>query len=217
MTNNPLRSAQPREQRYTPKQEVRVVNADGKRTISGYAAVFGQPSQDLGGFIEVIAPGAFTDSLSSANADILCLRDHDPAFLLGRTKSGTLSLVQDELGLRFTCDLPNTTQADDLIESIARGDLDGVSFGFVCLEDEWTRTTEGQVIRTLLKVSLFEVSPCSFPAYAATSVALRSCPPELRSLLSMQPNSNDGANNPAAVSPSELHRMQMRLALAQRR
>jgi HK97 family phage prohead protease len=137
-------------------------------------------SVDLGGFKEIIAPGAFAGSVTS---DVLCLRDHDATLLMGRTKSGTLSLADTADGLQFSCKLPGTGSGNDLAASIERGDLDGVSFGFVCREDKWAAADDGDVIRTILQAGLMEVSPCSFPAYPANSVSVRSCPPELRSKL----------------------------------
>jgi uncharacterized protein len=161
---------------------------DGSRSISGYAIRFNEPSSDLGGFTEIVAPGAVTESLKN-NPDVICLRDHDQSLLMGRTKSKTLTLTEDANGLRFNCKLPATTQAADLAESIDRGDLDGVSFGFATAEDKWTSDGAGNVIRTLLKVDLFEISPCSFPAYPSTSVSVRSCPASLRGLI--RSNSED--------------------------
>jgi HK97 family phage prohead protease len=175
-----------RELRYVPAHELRVVtDASGQRTISGYAAVFNSESVDLGGFTEILAPGCFSVTLVQ-NPDVLMLRDHDSSILLGRTKSGTLTLTEDAIGLRFECKLPNTTQAADLIASIERGDLDGCSFGFACLRDEWTSSSEGRVVRTVLEAELYEISAVSFPAYPASTVSVRTAPKEIRSLLTAE-------------------------------
>ena len=172
-----------REQLYLPARELRVqTSPDGSRIISGFAIVYNSPSQDLGGFTEIVAPSAVAESLRNS-PDVLCLRDHDVSILLGRTTSKTLTLTDEPAGLRFSCRLPDTTQASDLAASIDRGDLSGVSFGFVTEEDKWVADADGNVVRTLLKISLFEISPCSFPAYSASSV--RSCPPELRGRMRM--------------------------------
>lgn len=160
---------------------------DGSRTISG-VIFYNQPSSDLGGFTEILAPGVFADSI---NGDVLCLRDHDQKLLMGRTKSKTLTLTDDSIGLRFRCKLPDTSQASDLATSIERGDLDGVSFGFQTIEDRWVSDSEGNVIRTLLKVNLLEISPCSFPAYPSSTVSVRSCPATLRSKLNRTKRSNE--------------------------
>jgi HK97 family phage prohead protease len=104
---------QPKELRYCPAELRATTAPDGSRTVAGYAAVFNSPSLDLGGWTEVIAAGAFTKSLLSA-PDVMLLRDHDNAILLGRTTSKTLTLSEDATGLRFSCQLPATSQASDL-------------------------------------------------------------------------------------------------------
>jgi HK97 family phage prohead protease len=181
-----------KELRYQAAKELRVQSGpDGSRTISGYAIRYNEPSLDMG-FTEIVAPGAVTDSLKQSPS-VLCLRDHDPTLLMGRTTAKTLSLTEDANGLRFVCKLPNTTQANDLAESIERGDLDGVSFGFNVPSggDKWASDSKGNVTRTLLKINLSEISPCSFPAYPSTSVSIRSCPSELRSLLKRSEDDED--------------------------
>lgn len=149
--------------------EIRAV-AGGKK-ISGYAAVFDSLSESLGGFREKIAPGAFRNSLANGD-DVRALIDHNPSLVLGRTKAGTLRLEEDSRGLHYEVDPPDTQYARDLVESLKRGDVDQSSFGFRTVEDSWT-TENGEQVRTLLEVQLFDVSPVTFPAYAATSVGLR--------------------------------------------
>jgi len=167
-----------REYRSSLIRDIRVAtNDDGSHVVSGYAILFNSLSCDLGGFKETIAPGALTRTLTE-NPDVLCLRDHAPELLLGRTTSGTLTL-----GLQFSCQLPNTSVANDLAESLKRGDIDSCSFGFNCVNDTWTQDAEGNVIRCLLDLDLFEVSVVSFPAYADTSAALRSASLEIRSCI----------------------------------
>ena len=170
-----------REYRFAGKREIRVATGDdGTNTVSGYAILYNALSCDLGGFKETIAPGALTRTLVEC-PDVLCLRDHESSLLLGRTTSGTLTLTEDNIGLQFVCQLPNTSAANDLAESLRRGDIDTCSFGFSCVNDTWTQDAEGNVIRCLLDIDLFEVSVVSFPAYADTSAALRSAPVEVRS------------------------------------
>ncbi len=155
-------------------------NADGTRSLSGLIP-YNSRSVDLGGFTEEIAPGAFADALQ-ANSDVLCLRDHKQELLLGRTRSKTLALTDSAEGLRWKVTLPKTSHAEDLVQSVERGDLDANSFGFICPSggDKWTGS-RGSSVRTLTKVELLEISPCSFAAYPASTAALRSCPPDLRS------------------------------------
>jgi HK97 family phage prohead protease len=166
-----------REIRFLAKAEVRA-KADGSRVITGYAAMFNSLSSDLGGFKEVIRPGAFTQSLADG-ADVRCLFNHDENMILGRTSAGTLRLAQDEVGLRFECELGNQSYATDLYESIQRGDIDQCSFGFYCQDDNWIPTSEDPgVLREVTRADVFDVSPVTFPAYQSTSLAARSLFPD---------------------------------------
>ena len=170
-----------RELRYVKAKELRVAKADdGTRSITGYAACFNVQSLDFGGWSEMISPSAFTRTLQD-NPDVLCLYDHSTAAVLGRTKSSTLALEVDSVGLKFTCKLPATTVASDLAVSIDRGDIEGCSFGFVCESDVWTSMVDGSALRTLLDVTLYEVTITSSPAYTDTSVSFRNAPKEVRS------------------------------------
>jgi HK97 family phage prohead protease len=147
------------------------VRANGDEiTLAGYAAVYDSLSLDLGGWREMIAPGAFARSLSG---DIRALYDHDTGMVLGRTKSGTLKIYDDARGLRVEVNPPNTAMARSVVESIRRGDIDQMSFGFRTIRDKWTGQGE-TVIRTLEDVDLIEVSFVAFPAYPETSAAVRS-------------------------------------------
>ena len=148
------------------------VRADsGARTITGYAAVFNTET-DIGGYFrERIAPGAFAEAIKG---DVRALFDHDSAHVLGRTKSGTLRLEEDERGLKIEIDLPDTQTARDLAASMERGDIDGMSFGFEVLKQTWDETSGDIPLRTVEEVRLHEVSVVTFPAYADTEVALRS-------------------------------------------
>jgi HK97 family phage prohead protease len=140
------------------------------RTIAGYAATFMSEAVIGNAFREQIAPGAFSGAIG---ADVRALFDHDPAHVLGRTTSGTLRLSEDERGLAVEIDLPDTQVARDLRESMARGDIDGMSFGFRVTEDEWDRSGK-MPLRTVRALELFEVSVVAFPAYADTEIGLRS-------------------------------------------
>ena len=144
------------------------MRADGDATkLTGYAAVFNELSQVIFGmFRERIERGAFAGTLSD---DIRALWNHDTGLPLGRTKAGTLKLDEDAHGLRV-----EITQAGrDAVESIKRGDVDQMSFGFDVLEDSWDKDADGMVIRTLRKIKLYEVSPVVFPAYPQTSISAR--------------------------------------------
>ncbi len=143
----------------------------GAPKITGYAAVFNMMSEDLGFFREIIMPGAFDRALREGH-DVRALWNHNPDVVLGRTKSGTLALSVDEKGLLVSITPPDTQAARDVVESIKRGDVDGMSFGFRTLGDNW-RTEEGEQIRELTDVELVDVSPVAFPAYPQTQVSAR--------------------------------------------
>jgi Escherichia/Staphylococcus phage prohead protease len=163
------------ERRYRPHAEVRLEAAEETPgMLAGFAVVYDSPSEDLGGFTEIIKPGAFVESLKTA--DVRCLIDHNPSLLLGRLKSGTLRLFDGPDGLRMECDLPNTSYATDLAMSIKRGDLTAQSFGFIVCPggDTWEPDKDGKMVRTVIKADIFDVSAVTFPAYTETSLALRS-------------------------------------------
>lgn len=138
--------------------------------ITGYAAVFNSKTTIGGWFDEVIEPGAFARSLSE-NGDIRALFNHNWDNVLGRTKSGTLRLEEDERGLKFEIELPNTSVGRDLAESMSRGDINQCSFGFWITEENWDYSVE-PALRTIKEVELYEISVVSIPAYDDTEVSL---------------------------------------------
>jgi hypothetical protein len=143
--------------------------------LTGYAAVFNSETTIGGMFREVVKPGAFKKTIKDG-ADVRALFNHDSNIVLGRTKNGTLKLVEDERGLKIDIDLPDTQQARDLYNQIQRGDIDQMSFGFSVVKDSWTRAqNETELpLRELRELRLFDVSPVTFPAYATTEVQARS-------------------------------------------
>jgi hypothetical protein len=160
------------ERRYMPVTELRAIEGEnGLRKITGYAAVFEKLSEDLGYFREKIQPGAFRNTIKAD--DIRALWNHDSNYILGRNRSGTLSMSEDDHGLKIEIDPPDAQWARDLMTSIERGDVDQMSFGFRTITDSW-QLVDGEDIRTLIEVKLFDVSPVTFPAYPDTEVGLRS-------------------------------------------
>lgn len=153
------------------RRAFREVRAAEDSKIEGYAAVFNSLSEELFGFREIIMPGAFDRALKEKH-DVRALVDHDPGKILGRTKSGTLALSVDEKGLRAKIDPPDTQAGRDVLASIKRGDLDGMSFAFRTIKDQW-RTEEGEQIRELVDVELLDVSVVAYPAYQGTQVSAR--------------------------------------------
>jgi HK97 family phage prohead protease len=159
-------------------QPVELRESEHGQTLVGYGAVFGKLSQNLGGFVEVIQPRTFAQTITQR--DILALVSHDVDRLLGRTSSGTLRLSEDEIGLRYELDLPDTTEGRDLAALVARGDIKGSSVGWftASVQDSWGRTEQGYAMRTIREVSLRDVGPTPMPAYLDTeevgALALRS-------------------------------------------
>jgi uncharacterized protein len=144
---------------------------DGK--LVGYAAVWNSLSEDLGGIRELIAPGAFTRSLQEY-PDVLALVEHDTHKVLGRTKNGTLRIVEDERGLRVEIDPADTSYARDLMALVKRGDVAGMSFRFRPFPGGFdVDMGQSPPVRTLRSVRLKEVSVVVSPAYPDTSVLMR--------------------------------------------
>jgi HK97 family phage prohead protease len=142
------------------------------RTVAGYGAVFNSETIIGGAFREKILPGAFGRAISG---DVFSFFNHDESKVLGRTKSGTLRLIEDDSGLRYEVDLPDTSAARDLRVSMDRGDVDGSSFMFNVPEggDVWDFSGD-MPLRTVSQVNLFEVGPVTMPAYPDATAALRS-------------------------------------------
>ena len=157
-------------------------SAGGGVTLEGYAAVYGRYSQNLGGFVEVLEPGAFDDVLGRGS-NIAGLLNHEPSRLLATTRSGTLRLTSDAVGLRYAIDLDETDpDGQSAAAKARRGTLRGSSFSFDVAPDgvEWAQTEQGFPLRRLRSIAaLYDVGPVTFPAYLATeddelAVSLRS-------------------------------------------
>lgn len=157
-----------------PMTELRVnENEKGSAVIEGHAAVFDSWSETLGGifpFREIVRKGAFSESIGKD--DIRALFNHDPNYVLGRNRAGTLELVEDDIGLRVRILPPDTSWAKDIVTSIRRGDISQMSIGFIVEDDKWF-TKDSMDVREIWKVQLFDVSPVTFPAYTATDVGVR--------------------------------------------
>jgi HK97 family phage prohead protease len=158
------------ERRFAALENIEVRAEGDEPRIAGYAAVFNVLSADIGGFQERIAPGAFTRSLGR---DVRALFNHDPNIVLGRTKAKTLRLEEDQRGLRVEIVPPATEAARSLVESMRRGDVDQMSFGFETVGQDWSEEG-GKILRTLTEVRLFDVSIVTYPAYPQTKAAVRS-------------------------------------------
>jgi HK97 family phage prohead protease len=150
---------------------------DGKKFIEGYAIEWEQLSIPLGywtKFREKFRKGAFSEYLSATDSDTKFLVGHNINIVLGRCKNNTLELKEDDKGLWFSLDLPNTTQGNDTHESVKRGDVDKISVGFKMISQEWDETDETNIVRTVTKANLPEISLTAWPAYEQTSASARS-------------------------------------------
>lgn len=151
------------------KRAAHETRAEGRKLV-GYAAVFDQETR-IADFREVIRRGAFSGSLADGK-DKLALVDHDSGKVLARTKSGTLRLQEDDRGLRYEIDLPETSLGRDILALASRGDLGGASFAFTVPEGGESWSGDKRELRSL---TIHEVSVVqSFPAYSGTSVSARS-------------------------------------------
>ncbi len=157
------------QRRFIPASEFRIIEEDKKPKIVGYAAVFDKFSEDMWGFREKVAKGAFEESIKR-NDDVRMLFNHDPNFVIARTTNGTLLLREDAKGLYFEGTPADTQWEKDLIIKIKRGDISQNSFGFMIDAEEWDKKEK---IRTLTQVTLFDVSPVTYPAYKDTEVFVR--------------------------------------------
>jgi HK97 family phage prohead protease len=141
--------------------------SDGN-TIVGYAAIWDSPSEPMP-FIEYVKRGAFSKTLNDG-ADVRLLVDHE-GVPLARTKSGTLTLEEDDRGLRMEAKLdPSNPDAARMISAMRRGDLSQMSFAFRTVKDQWS---SDRMTRELREVQLFDVSLVTFPAYEETVAELR--------------------------------------------
>jgi HK97 family phage prohead protease len=155
--------------------EIRAESEDGKNFISGYASVFNEPTDKMG-FREVVKPGAFSRALKEKQ-DVRALFNHDPSAILGRSTAGTLTLSEDKKGLKFRCEMPDTTYGRDVMTSIKRGDISQCSFGFRAVKQAWVNEPDPEdntrtiATRELHDVDLGDVSAVTYPAYDGTSVS----------------------------------------------
>ena len=162
------------EQRILKMKDTKTREEGGKKYLEGYFAVFGKPYKVWDGWVETIERGAFTRYLSGGE-DVKVLWNHDSNIVLGATGNRTATLMEDETGLWGSVEInENDQEAVNAYARVARGDVDGCSFGFDIgrMEDWWDE--EGVYHTKITEVdTLYEVSPCTFPAYADTSISAR--------------------------------------------
>lgn len=155
------------------KEAFKTREENGKRYIEGYFSVFNQPYEVFPGWVEEIAPGAFSRTLREGK-DVKVLWNHNSDIVLGSTTNRTASLREDEVGLYGSDEINEEDQeAKNGYARVARGDVRGCSFGFdiKAMEESWD--DDGTYRTRITDVDLYEVSPCTFPAYAQTSISAR--------------------------------------------
>lgn len=190
------------EYRAFPLIEVRAAAEGEGPKIVGHAAVFEVISEKLGLFREKIARGAFTKTIQEA--DVRALWNHDPNYVLGRTKARTLTLSEDEHGLAIEITPPATSWARDFIETLRRGDVDQMSFGFRAVKEQWEGEGDLGLLRILKEVELFDVSPVTFPAYPQTDVQVRALKRVLRTYFPTEPLPDEHSGASVALARKRL-------------
>ena len=162
------------EHRILKMKNAKVREEGGRRYLEGYFAVFNEPYQVFDGWVETIERGAFARYLSTGE-DTKVLWNHDSSVVLGSTANGTAALREDETGLWGSVEINEQDQeALNAYARVSRGDVNGCSFGFdIARSEEWWGE-EGVYRTKITEVDpLYEVSPCTFPAYKATSISAR--------------------------------------------
>lgn len=153
-------------------QQFQTRSANDDLFIEGYFSVFNSEYPLWEGASEIVKPGAFTNSVSG---DVRALINHDSSLVLGRTKTGTLTLRQDERGLWGSIRINrDDVDAMNLYARVQRGDVDQCSFGFDIKRETFVDLGDGKCRWEIEEVDpLYEVSVCTFPAYTETSVSAR--------------------------------------------
>lgn len=162
------------ERRYVPtefRSRVEKRGGSDRLIIEGYAYRFHKRSQNLGGFVEQILPGAGAEA--AENDDIRALFNHDASLILGRNTSGTLRVGEDSEGLPYEIDADmRQSYVSDLAIAMERGDVNQSSFGFRAVDVDWGLTEDEFPLRSVAKMGLFDVSPVTYPAYTSSTSGL---------------------------------------------
>ena len=156
----------------TAQFKTREETETGDLILSGYFIKFDEVTELWPGYFEVIKREGVEKAIQ--NADIRALFNHDDSLVLGRTGNGTVTLGVDEIGL-FGDIIINKEdpQAIGAYARVQRGDVIGCSFGFIPIKIDTEERDDGSYLDTILELEIFEVSPCTFPAYPQTEIAAR--------------------------------------------
>lgn len=199
------------------KRFVQIRSADktdeGKMIAEGRAIVYNSETRLWEDMFEVIAPGASTETLK--NDDIRAVWNHNLDIVLGRSKNNTLKLSESDKGVDVKIEFPDTEEGRSKFASIQRGDIDGMSFGFKTLDENWSKRTNEEnheeYVRTITRLRILEVSPCTFPAYEDTEIQARSKDLVTRCKSALGETSPE--NEPAAVGKAEFEILEARQKL----
>lgn len=160
-----------RQYRYIAPELRAEIQDDGKKHIRGYFSVFGEDYKMFDGFTETIDPAAFDKTLSG---DVRALWNHNTDIVLGRTGVKTLALTIDSHGLYGDIEInEKDSDAVNAHARVERGDVSQCSFGFDIIREEMSQLPNGDWHSRIMEVELYEVSPCTFPAYQQTSISAR--------------------------------------------
>lgn len=152
-------------------ENIQTRDDDDTPRIEGYFSVYNSIYQITSDMSESIEAGAFSDSLGG---DVRALINHDTTLVLGRTAAHTLELRDDSHGLWGSITVNrNDSDAMNLYERVKRGDVSGCSIGFAIIREETDIRDDDSVHFTIKQAELFEVSPCTFPAYKETTISAR--------------------------------------------
>lgn len=151
--------------------DVEIREVGNSLVATGYGVVYGKRSQNLGGFVEEVRAGAARKTIQEA--DVMALANHDPSLILGRRSAGTLTLTEDEIGVRYEIAMPDTSVGRDWAVLLKRGDVNGSSFGFRTIADSWAFTEDGFPLRSLDEFAMRDIGPVTFPAYMDSTASLR--------------------------------------------
>lgn len=151
--------------------EIEERGEDKQKVLTGHAAVF-DTYTDIGWWEERVLPGAFANSITKD--DIRALFNHDPNYIIGRNRAGTLKLKEDSKGLAVEITPPNTQFGRDLVSLIERGDISQMSIGFQAIKQNWNEVEGEKDKRDIVEAKLWDVSPVTYPAFDTTDISVRS-------------------------------------------
>ena len=193
--------------------ELRAIEESDERILEGYAASYEKKSKDLGGFVEIIKEGAFSNAVNAIKAraadPCFALFNHDSNRILGTTANDSLDLMENKTGLKFRVKLPNTSTADEVWELVRGGYVDKCSFAFTVKEDNWKdwKGAKDGLMREIKEVDgLYDISIVANPAYDATSVSARAL--ETAKELSEKQSEDRGHAETGDGSPTAYHELE---------